>query len=924
MSLEKPDTAFWKRKLAGMLHDPPSKALDVATHGERSRSAYARAGFTEAELNHYHKESDWTAAAADRIPFPRSRSSGLRCQFDGRDNAFRHPLDGTRQLRFPQRFTVEDAEAVEADLQSAFEPIDDSAFATPMERMRAVYFAHWRLWSKHCAEPTNRLKGYAAWLPADTRLPDHSIWSHMALVSALAGCADKQGAFAPAFLKLQIGPVQDFIAAARSTLDLWSGSYLLSWLMAVGLKKLSELAGPDAVIFPSLLNQPLFDLQWKAEIWDKLACKNSGTAWEASLNDADFAEEIAIPNLPNVLFAVVPAQRCNTIGKAVEAAIREEWERIADCVWDTLERKLQRAGNGVHAALESEMPFAQRAERFEGQVRRFLSVDWHCLPWPEDAAALRGLAAHLPAPENAAEDVVKNYDAIHRFFTVDMPLKDRDERFYTDKERKDTLNNIGNGWAVLFALNSWGLDAVRSNRKFEAWAVGGWDVGTFNNKDVLNGREEAVVGGRLWSEQISSIAELAPYFKHKDDWIGASTLVKRLWPSYYLKQKYPEARVPRMPNTVQIAKLQPEADGLGADEKVEDDSADYFAVLAFDGDQIGKWVSGTAAAFPKWRSQLADYTAAGQPGGALRYFAELENAETLLAMPRPVSPSYHLQFSQALSNFANRLVRRVVRHHKGRLIYAGGDDVLAMLPATTAVACAADLRKVFRGESLEAAGIHRPPHADSGFLQIVEDGKPLSPVLLVPGPALEASVGIAFAHAKHPLQDVVRSAQAAEKRAKRDRDAGGEGRAAISLHLLKRSGEQIQWGGRWDAMAIEAMAELREALKAEALSNGFPQKWAQFIAVYLPDHAAADTGGAGATHDDPHLQLEALLLRDFAHAVKQSKTGKARAYPAIEAYLRGLARDFPPTAAFRRVQGLCAATAFIHRKANSKAKGAQS
>jgi len=38
-------------------------------------------------------------------------------------------------------------------------------------------------------------------------------------------------------LKLQIGPVQDFIAQARSTRDLWSGSYLLSWLMAAGAKE---------------------------------------------------------------------------------------------------------------------------------------------------------------------------------------------------------------------------------------------------------------------------------------------------------------------------------------------------------------------------------------------------------------------------------------------------------------------------------------------------------------------------------------------------------------------------------------------------------------------------------------------------------------------------------------------------------------
>ncbi len=36
-------------------------------------------------------------------------------------------------------------------------------------------------------------------------------------------------------LKLQIGPVQESIAQARSTRDLWSGSYLLSWLMAAGI-----------------------------------------------------------------------------------------------------------------------------------------------------------------------------------------------------------------------------------------------------------------------------------------------------------------------------------------------------------------------------------------------------------------------------------------------------------------------------------------------------------------------------------------------------------------------------------------------------------------------------------------------------------------------------------------------------------------
>ena len=50
-------------------------------------------------------------------------------------------------------------------------------------------------------------------------------------------------------LKLQIGPVQEFIAQARSTRDLWSGSYLLSWLIAAGLH--TREASGAKIIYPA-------------------------------------------------------------------------------------------------------------------------------------------------------------------------------------------------------------------------------------------------------------------------------------------------------------------------------------------------------------------------------------------------------------------------------------------------------------------------------------------------------------------------------------------------------------------------------------------------------------------------------------------------------------------------------------------------
>ena len=124
----------------------------------------------------------------------------------------------------------------------------------------------------------------------------------MQIVSALAGCQVGDGrALKPAFLKLQIGPVQDFIAQARSTRDLWSGSYLLSWLMATGVKTLSAEIGPEAVVFPNLRGQPVFDLQWRGELWERVHIGDV-SVWDSLDHDH---RDLLTPSLPNIFLAVV-------------------------------------------------------------------------------------------------------------------------------------------------------------------------------------------------------------------------------------------------------------------------------------------------------------------------------------------------------------------------------------------------------------------------------------------------------------------------------------------------------------------------------------------------------------------------------------------------------------------------------------------
>jgi CRISPR-associated protein Cmr2 len=691
---------YWKRKLAAYLHDPPSKALEVRSHSDRSDAAFRQAGFIDSEIGAYFKAADHTAAAADRLPFPQSRASGLTCSFDGVRNTFLHPLGDGAGHPLPLKFHSEFKSVEQGfDGEGSVQPVlsSDSLDALPDDdhRWRARFFAHWRLWPRNAAQWDYR----TAFLPADTRIPDHSIWSHMQVVSALSGCAGEDDSLRPAFLKVQLGPVQDFIAAARSIRDLWSGSYLLSWLVAAGLRALSAEIGPDAVVFPNLREQPLFDLHWRDELWSNVSISDQGSVWD-SLGWKNL--DLLTPNLPNVFLAVVPANRAAKLGAMVAEAIQGEWKAIAKAVWESCE-------SAGLTADEGDMTAERRKERFYAQIDRFISVAWNVAPWPEsldDALALaNGFDSDSPVgtARNRVAKVIK-------MATEDLPKEHRDGRYYVDGEAgpKVRLNNVGLGWSVILAFNNWALDAVRQTRDFHAAATGGWQAGVFNNKDALTGREEAVAGGSKWTERSERAGGWWPALFKKGDWLGAPTLVKRVWHRAYLAERWGLKTGKddfQMPDTRGIACHKPFIEGVDDDDENEGAKASerYFAVLAFDGDRIGEWVSGRIT--PPFRSQLAGYEDGSgiQRFGARPYFENL-GLVGFLDANRPLSPSYHLQFSEALGNFALLCARPIVEAFDGRLIYAGGDDVLALLPADFALECAAALRTAFRGGETKVTG----------------------------------------------------------------------------------------------------------------------------------------------------------------------------------------------------------------------------
>ncbi len=801
------DEQFWKMKLMAFLHDPPSKCFDIRQHEKVAESARIPAGISEDDYKEFteNKTADWIASAADRFPFPARKCTA---QFTGGDDSpFKHPMGGS-SISFPN--PIPSAEYAEEKFKEA---IGGTVMAT--DDWHDKFFLYWRRWAAESACLDDRL----AYLPADTRMPDHTIWNHMSLCSALQSCVgNKKNEIDASFLIFQLSPVQDFIAQAKLTRDLWSGSYLLSWLTAHAIKAVTDEFGPDCIIFPSLCGQPIYDLLHKdlyesinygdENLWDRMYKKDH--KGNPAINEG--MRKLLTPTIPNRFCAILPTKNATDIARAAENAIKVELDRIGNVIYKHLEGKKK---EGVSTDIDR--------QRWNKQLELFPQITWTVTPWKEHQK--------LELGEQLKE--------LGKLALETIPKEDRDDRNY----KNDNLNT-GFYWGANFANANKQSAARRNTRDFEQFITDSEQDGS--PKDPLSGKEE-IVGATGYSAIMN---------------------IKRHFATEYLKEKigFTDGQFKyavRFESTQDLAKKNKKTNNR------------YIAVLAMDGDNMGKWLSGEKT--PKFIDQLA--------GKAVDYFNELENFNK--DMQCSVSPAYHLQFSEALSNFALHLAERVVYHFNGQLIYAGGDDVLAMLPASRALECAEVLRACFRGKDI-------PKDLENGLeLAVVHDGFVNADAgypLMVPGVNADVSCGIAVGHESYPLQALVREAQIAEKRAKNQYN-----RSAFAISLIKRGGETINWGGNWNDSSLPLYKEFSKLSEDEILSGRFPYALAGLLKPYQLD--AKDDDGKPLVAGD----FKAVIEREFEHVLKQqcqksmpNKTGfldMAKTY-LDELFVKGRPEDF--------------------------------
>jgi CRISPR-associated protein Cmr2 len=149
------------------------------------------------------------------------------------------------------------------------------------------------------------------------------------------------------------------------------------------------------------------------------------------------------------------------------------------------------------------------------------------------------------------------------------------------------------------------------------------------------------------------------------------------------------------------------------------------------------------------------------------------------------SRAAHRELSAALVRFATE-AREVIGRHGGHAVYAGGDDVLALLPLESALVCAREVVKAF-DERLQ-----RVSHAD--------------------GTQPSLSAGLVIAHHLEPLSHTLARSEGAEKAAKKE----GGGRLAVCV--AKRSGGEDVVVEAWDE--LQELGMLGAQVRAGRIPSG--------------------------------------------------------------------------------------------------------
>jgi CRISPR-associated protein Cmr2 len=562
---------------------------------------------------------------------------------------------------------------------------------------------------------------------------------------------------------ISIGPVQDFIASARRSRDLWFGSWLLSELSKAAAHKLAQSYGVNTLIFPT----------------------------PAAIKDLAPGSMLNVANKIMAVVAAEDADAVQALGEQVEQSIQD---RLKDIYTQTYNRIPDR-GNFDRTIAEK-------------QMQDLVEYYWAAVPLTdkETYPVVRSRLEALMAARKVTRDVRSmTWGSNRPKSSLDGQ---RESVIAKDAYKNLSVEQLRKQYGVRPGEHLCGIGLLK---RHGVRVVGGEDHRFLSTSHVA----ALPLLARMTE---ADKPEVATYIKSLE-WLDPDDL----------------GQVPGKPHPAfgrydghllfeERLKEFFESTGTQAQERLSDarqaltyflkQTVDgqrpipYYALLHADGDNMGKVIDATD------------------------------------------SIEGHRKLSRALSSFADRVREIVEDTYSGALIYAGGDDVLALLPLHTVLKCARELANNFRDTMKE-------------FTAPLDKKKPalgtISPTL---------SAGIAVCHHIEPLSDALDLARKAEKQAK-----AVPGKNALAVTVSKRSGVDRTVTGKWQPGEDVATAPAEQWRTLD-------QRLTQFVRLHrkdeFPDGAAYELHNlylrVGETLPPEALNVEALRILKR----KRAQGGKAK------------------------------------------------
>lgn len=502
-----------------------------------------------------------------------------------------------------------------------------------------------------------------------------------------------------------ISPVQSFIAQARKTKDLNNGSKILSDLIGYAIQE----AQPVKLIFP----------------------------------------KYGLESYPNRFIAIVEKENdfeMKNFGDELKKKVNAKFEEYS-----------------LFSVKDTRVEIDKLPSNFYEQIRKHLSIQWVAIPYHSEKyhEQFKEIEALLGAVKN-----VREFEQLEETGRKCSLCGERN-MIFCEVKRNDKKRL---GKSKFQIKPNWDSLSEKDNQL----------VNLFNNSiievdqpfDTSEGLCSVCFTKRFYkNEEFPSTAEVA--LKDTINKLEPQKLVddyKKLLKEYFdyqlffkenLTKKYFEKQ------GIPINILKQAKNKLNEIEKAIKENnlklIPYYAVVMFDGDSMGKWLSGT-------------------------YLKSIEKLE-----------DFHIKLTESLGKFAKE-TKSIVTIDKGKVVYAGGEDFLAFINLNYLFDILKQLRQKF------------DVLVNQGISEYKIDDKNLS-----------FSAGIVIAHYKMPLSEVLNLARKLEKDAKNIDDD----KNAFAVAVIKHSGEinkaTLKWGEK-NFENLEIMSQITNDLANEIFSKSFIKK----------------------------------------------------------------------------------------------------